>query len=271
MLLLNNDTEIFSIDSLQTMAMQVLADEKCGIVGMRLVHPDDGSVQHGGVKICNKRLGICGAHVFDHSREPDEYVNDERISFGVTFAVAMVRPATFERLGMLEEIVYPNAFGDVAMCARAIEAGLKNYYFGTLVGLHYERKTRGLGHEDAEYVAVGERYSRVFSHWMLRNLSYVESTGLSQTSANPATSTNPFRYKVADRINDTLKAVLGPAHPVVRSSIHHSWRLLRGIRSRMILGRPTNDSGWMNRLRRVDPSTRSPRRNHDAVTTNERA
>ena len=30
------------------MAMQAMSDEKCGIVGMRLLYPDDGSVQHGG-------------------------------------------------------------------------------------------------------------------------------------------------------------------------------------------------------------------------------
>lgn len=279
LLLLNNDTEIFSADSLQTMAMQVLADEKCGVVGMRLLYPDDGSVQHGGVKIWDDRRTICGVHAFDHSRMPEEYVNDERISFGVTFAIAMMRPATFERLGMLEEIVFPNAFGDVAMCARAIEAGLKNYYFGTLIGLHYEMKTRGLGHEDVEYVDVGERYSHVFSHWMLRSLSYVDVLEPSHSHATESTSTNvvvpaafmtqgvhPFRYRIADRINDTLKAVLGPAHPLVRSGIRHSWYVLRGIRSKLVLQRPTNGRAWIMRSRRADSASRTPHRNHDAFT-----
>ena len=70
LLLLNNDTEIFSVDCFQTMAMQALADENCGIVGMRLLYPDDGSVQHGGMKIWDNLLAVCGCHLIDHSRRP---------------------------------------------------------------------------------------------------------------------------------------------------------------------------------------------------------
>ena len=179
----------------------------------------------------------------------------------------MMRRTTFERLGMLEEILYPNAFGDVALCAKAIEAGLKNYYFGTLLGLHYEMKTRGRCHEDVEYVAVSERYGHVFSHWMLRNLSYAELSESTPTFVPHGE--HPFRYRVADRINNALKAVLGPTHPVVKSSIHRSWHTLRNIRSKMIQGRPINHGSWMKRLRRVDPAVRGPQWERDAVASHE--
>ncbi len=129
LLLLNNDTEIFSVDCFQTMAMQALADEKCGIVGMRLLYPDDGAIQHGGFKIWDNRLAVCGCHEIDHSRTAEEYVNDERIAFGVTFAVVMMRRTTFERLGTLEEILYPNAYGDVALCAKVQRGGLEELLF----------------------------------------------------------------------------------------------------------------------------------------------
>ena len=79
------------------------------------------------MKIWDNILAVCGCHQIDHfPKRAEEYVNDERITFGVTFAIAMMRRTTFERLGMLEEVLYPNAFGDVALCAKAIEAGLKN-------------------------------------------------------------------------------------------------------------------------------------------------
>ncbi len=282
LLLLNNDTEIFSVDCFQTMAMQALADEKCGIVGMRLLYPDDGSVQHGGMKIWDNVLAVCGFHLVDHSRRPDEYVNDERIAFGVTFAVAMMRRTTFERLGMLEEVLYPNAFGDVALCAKVNEAGLSNYYFGTLLGLHYELKTRGRCHEDVEYVAVCERYGLVLSHWMLRNMSYVETSDSSHSYTPPSSSPTfsstpgflpsgslPIRYRVADKLNNTLKAILGPVHPLVRSGVHHSWGMLRGIRSRMPRRRPISNQGWLKRLREVDPAVRGPHWNRDVIKTNQ--
>ena len=75
--------------------------------------------------------------------EAREFVFDERIALGVTFACAMVRRSTFELLGGLEEVMMPNAFGDVDFCARAVEAGFRNYYFGTLEGTHAESKSRG--------------------------------------------------------------------------------------------------------------------------------
>ncbi|MGP0064334.1 MAG: glycosyltransferase family 2 protein [Isosphaeraceae bacterium] len=279
LLLLNNDTEIFSVDCFQTMAMQALADEHCGVVGMRLLYPDDGSVQHGGMKIWDNVLAVCGFHQVDHSRRPEEYVNDERIAFGVTFAIAMMRRTTFERLGMLEEVVYPNAFGDVAFCAKAIEAGLKNYYFGTLIGLHYEMKTRGRCHEDVEYVAVAERYSRVCSHWMLRSLSYSEFSESSQSYTLQTSSTGfaspsgfapgayPLRYRVADRINSTIKSVLGPAHPVVKSGIHRSWHMLRGFHAGINRLRPKNRVGWLKRSRAIVPDSRRPHLNLDVRST----
>ena len=251
LLLLNDDTELLSVNCFQTMAMQILADETCGVVGMRLLYPGDRSVQHGGIKVWDNILSIGGLHRIDHSRTAEEYVNEERIVLGVTFAAAMMRRATFERLGTLEEILYPNAYGDVAMCAKAIQAGLRNYYFGTLVGLHYEQKARGRSIEDMEYVAVQELYGQVFSHWMMRNLSYVEYRETvpddepDEPPANPVeeaviepteaviepTVLHPFRYKVADRFNDTLKAVFGPAHPLVKSGLRRSLRLVRGVRS----------------------------------------
>jgi O-antigen biosynthesis protein len=257
-LFLNNDTEMLSVDCFQTMAMQLLADPACGFVGMRLLYPHDQTVQHGGIKVWADTLYVSGCHKIDHSRGGDEFVNDERIAFGVSFAIAMTRRETFEKLGKLEEILYPNAYGDVALCARAVQAGLKNCYFGTLVGLHDEGKTRGTCQEDMEYLAVYEQYGSVLSHWRLRNLSYRE---VSAPAASPAVPTPripaplrpsaavapgptpripaPLRHRVADRINDSFKNVLGPAHPALRTGLHHSWRFLRAIRSRIAQGRQT--------------------------------
>jgi 2-polyprenyl-3-methyl-5-hydroxy-6-metoxy-1,4-benzoquinol methylase len=44
----------------------------------------------------------------------------------------------------------------------------------------------------------------------------------------------PLRYRAVDRINGALKTTLGPVHPVLRSSLVHSWRLLRRIRSSVL-------------------------------------
>ena len=242
-LFMNNDTEILSVDCFQTMAMQALSDAKCGAIGIRLLYPDDGTVQHGGIKICDNRLSVCGSHAVDHARNAEEYVNDERISFGVTFAVAMMRRDTFERLGMLEEVSFPNAYSDVAICAKAIQMGLKNYYFGTLLGLHYEMKTRGRACEDYDYLKVYQLYVPVFSHWMMRGMVYSDPCETNWSREARMTSgfdTNPFhntmdptplRYKVVDRMNAGLKALLGPVHPALKRGISRSNRLLASLKS----------------------------------------
>jgi O-antigen biosynthesis protein len=231
LLFLNNDAELVSVDCLQSMAMQLLADASCGFVGIRLMYPDDRQVQHGGIKIMGESPYVCGFHRTDHARQPGEFVADERIAFGVTFACAMTRRETYERLGGMEEILFPNAYSDVAMCARAVEAGLKNYYFGTLVGRHFESKSRGRTIEDAEFTALYERHGAALSRWMLRDLScsVLPAPPLRIAGRDEAAPLLlPLRYRIADGVNDTLKFALGPAHRFARSAVVHAGRLLRG-------------------------------------------
>ncbi len=117
-LFLNNDVELVSPACLQTMAMQLLADESSGFVGIRLLYPDGRGVQHGGIQVCDGPTYVCGYHRLGHSAGTEEFVNDERIVMGVTFACAMVRRATFEALGGFDEVLMPNAYGDVDLCLR---------------------------------------------------------------------------------------------------------------------------------------------------------
>jgi hypothetical protein len=57
---------------------------------------------------------------------------------------------------------------------------------------------------------------------------------------DPSSQAIPLRHRVADRLNDAFKTALGPVHPVLRSSLVHGWRLLRGIRTRLL---PTDRGG----------------------------
>ena len=116
LLFLNNDVELTSMDCLQAMAMQALADRGCAFVGIKLLYPGGAEVQHGGVRLTEDLYGA-GYFVVDHPRGPKDFVDDERIAFGVTFACAMVRRAVYEELGGLDEVMFPNAFGDVDLCA----------------------------------------------------------------------------------------------------------------------------------------------------------
>ena len=246
-LLLNNDVELSTPLTLQTMATQLLADRTIGFIGIKLYYPGGEEIQHGGIRISEYICGSGFNHVI-HGLTPSEFVDAERISLGVTFACAMTRRETFETLGGLEEIYLPSAFGDVDMCLRAVEAGYRNYYMGTLSGIHHESKSRGRAEEDIDFSFLYERCGRTIAswrHWHLnRSYRYAwplqvyawnyspalpeQDTSL-VTASVPHTSraeriaatTLPLRYRVADRINGALKRGLGPIHGVVRYGIAH--------------------------------------------------
>lgn len=271
-LFLNNDVELISPDALQTMAMQLLSDPKCGFVGLKLYFPGEArEVQHGGVKICEHLVGS-GYNVISHCIDRSEFANDEKISFGVTFACAMTRMETFEALGRLEELLFPNAFGDVDLCARALEAGYRNYYFGSLSGLHHESKSRGRVAEDVEFAALHERHGATFAAWRLRNLrltrhhawpmriqpweypppppspeaiahaAYLNALAALQAPPvpEPEPAPLPLRYRVADRVNLVLKTGFGPLHGLLRRGTLASWRAAKHLRGRRDRG--TNGS-----------------------------
>lgn len=247
LLFLNNDVELGSPDCLQSLAMHCLAEPNCGFAGIKLLYPDGAEIQHGGVRIAEDLVGA-GYFVLHHPRGPEDYVNDEHVVFGVTFACAMTRRAVYEQLGGLDEIMLPNAFGDVDLCARALERGFRNYYFGTLVGTHHESKSRGRAAEEMDLAVLHERHGQTFASWRLRNPNFAEayawprpaptppqpppSTLVSTAPAPPAgvlgdAAPLALRYRVADRVNGILKGVPGPFHRLAKSGLVGGWRMLR--------------------------------------------
>ncbi len=225
-LLMNNDVELLSPECLEVMAAHLLTDERAAFVGIKLLYGEDApgrpEVQHGGIEVVGDFAGS-GYFPIGHARTEAEFVHDERIVLGVTFACAMTRRATWESLGGLDEILLPNGFGDVDLCARAIERGLRNYYLGTLVGAHRESRSRGRVCEEVETTVLHERHSATFARWRLRRLVYDLQPAWVRRTRNVAV---PLRYQIADRLNDKLKAVLGPAHNALKL------RLLRRAQKR---------------------------------------
>jgi GT2 family glycosyltransferase len=231
LLFLNNDVELVSPDCLQTLAMHLLATPECAFAGIRLNFPDGQGIQHGGITIHETALTL-GCYPFLHATEITDYVAEERAVFGVTFACAMVRHAVFERLGGLDELLLPNSYGDVDIQARALELGLRNHYFGTLVGTHHESKSRGRASEELEFLALHDRHARVISHWKLRGfrLSLESWPPVIEPAPPPEPEPtavaiaavavpHPLRYKLADRLNDVLKRVAGPVHRLLRAGL----------------------------------------------------
>lgn len=238
LLFLNNDVELVSPDAIRTLALHLIAEPECGFAGLRLMYPDERGIQHGGVNFAPEIFGS-GYFTLQHGEGNEDFVWDEKVCFAVTFACAMTRRSTFEALGGLDEIRFPNSFGDVDLCARAVETGYRNHYFGTVWGWHHESKSRGRYAEDLDFANLYERHGATFARHRLRDFrltpDYVwrlTATGPKDTAYARAGSGRPMRYVVADRVCGLLKRSLGPFYPGARRLASAAIARARSLRNR---------------------------------------
>jgi GT2 family glycosyltransferase len=243
LLFLNNDVELESPDCLQTLAAHLLRDEGCAFAGIRLVYPGDRAIQHAGI-VVGEALTGSGYHGVTHAPATRGFPEDEHVTFAVTFACAMTRCRTYRELGLLEEIRWPNGFGDIEICARALERGYRNHYFGTLVAIHHESRTRGRCVEEFELTSLYERHAGTIARWRLRTLS------VDDEPAWPVVL--PLRYKVADRAGRIWRHIAGPTHdPLLRLGwmLYRQFRALRGPQSKPSHLLPPGEGAPKGRMR----------------------
>lgn len=242
-LFLDHDIELKSPEALQTMAMQLLADPNCGVVGLRLMGPEPLSFRHAGVRIHETADGSGYGRV-GPVRQPREFICDEHVVLAVSLACAMTRRETFDTLGGLDEIILSTAYVDLDYCAKAIEAGYRSYYFGTLAAVQHGPDRLDLPpNREFELAALQERHARTLATWRLRILVHAVDPiwPIAPTSVEPAeprvvevpvSGPKPMRYKMVDSLNSGLKRFLGPAHGILKSGVSGSLKMTRRLRGR---------------------------------------
>ena len=142
LLLLNNDVELISPDSITEMLGYARRPD-VGIVGARLLYEDD-TVQHAGVVVGFG--GIAGgAFIGLHERE-NSYMHRmmcvQDLS-AVTAACLMTKRSVFDAVGGLTEELAV-AFNDIDYCMKVRAQGLLCVYDPYVLLHHYESKSRGL-------------------------------------------------------------------------------------------------------------------------------
>lgn len=143
LLFMNNDVFIKDPKWLRTMVDEALADDRVGIVGIKLMYPN-GLVQHGGVV-----LGVGGiadhAHRGLRSDEPGymwRAVCAQEIS-AVTGACMLCRRKAFEAVGGFDEAALAIAFNDVDLCLKVRAAGYRIIWTPATLAEHSESLSRG--------------------------------------------------------------------------------------------------------------------------------
>jgi len=141
LLLLNNDTEVLTLDWLERLVEHALRSD-VGAVGAKLYYPND-TIQHGGVI-----LGLGGAAGHVHRFSPRQALGHGRRLAAtqnlsaVTGACLMVRKQVFDEVGGFDERLAV-AYNDVDLCMRIRRQGYWIVWTPHAELYHHESKTRG--------------------------------------------------------------------------------------------------------------------------------
>ena len=156
LVLLNNDTQVISLDWMEELLMYAQRPD-VGAVGAKLYYGDK-TIQHAGVV-----LGLGAHRTAGHSHYRVDYQNlgymgrlcyAQNVS-AVTGACLMVKRSLFEEVGGLDE-AFTISLNDVDFCLRLLEKGLLNVFTPFAELYHFESISRGLDDQGEK----AERYNR---------------------------------------------------------------------------------------------------------------
>ncbi len=160
-LLLNNDTEVITVNWLEELLMYAQRED-VGAVGAKLYYPDK-TIQHAGVVL---KLGAHRTAGHSHYKQPKQnlgymgrlcYAQDVS---AVTGACLLVKKSLFDQVGGLDES-FAISLNDVDFCLKLRKLGYLNVFTPFAELYHYESASRGL--DDSGEKA--ERYNRESEHF----------------------------------------------------------------------------------------------------------
>lgn len=155
-LLLNNDTEVITVNWLEEMLMYAQRSD-VGAVGAKLLYPDK-TIQHAGVVIGLGAHRTAGHTHYKQSRENLGYMG--RLCYtqdvtAVTGACLMVKKSEWDAVGGLDT-AFQISLNDVDFCLKLRKRGLLNVFTPFAELYHYESISRGLDDQGEK----AERYNR---------------------------------------------------------------------------------------------------------------
>lgn len=143
LLLLNNDTQVITLDWIEELLMYAQRDD-VACVGAKLYYPDQ-KIQHAGIVIGLGAHRTAGHTHYGMSRENLGYMGKlcyaQNVS-AVTGACLMVKKELYDRVGGLDES-FAVALNDVDFCLRMRELGYLNVFTPFAELFHYESASRG--------------------------------------------------------------------------------------------------------------------------------
>lgn len=140
LLLLNNDIEVVQAEWLERMLMQAQRPE-VGVVGAKLVYPETGKVQHGGIVLGNGEplLAVANHYGMDCKLDDPGYMNRMQCDMylsAVTAACMLMRREVYQQVGGFTEELGV-LFNDVEFCLKVGQQGFKLLWTPYAVLVHH--------------------------------------------------------------------------------------------------------------------------------------
>lgn len=163
--LLNNDTQIITVNWMEEMLMYAQRED-VGAVGGKLYYPDK-TIQHAGVVIGLGAHRTAGHTHYRQKRENLGYMG--RLCYAqnvsaVTGACLMVKKAVYEEVGGLDEN-FAVSLNDVDFCLKLREKGYLNVFTPFAEAYHYESISRGTDTAGANAERYNEESARFREKW----------------------------------------------------------------------------------------------------------
>jgi GT2 family glycosyltransferase len=132
--LLNNDLYVRP-DWLRALNRPIVADESVGIVGCKLLFPDEQTIQHAGARLV---YPVALSHHYGYGEIDEGQYDQVREVDYVTGAAMAIARRVLDDIGGLDEGFSPFYYEETDFCYRARAAGYRVLYIPDAVGIHHE-------------------------------------------------------------------------------------------------------------------------------------
>lgn len=170
-LLLNNDTEVITVNWMEELLMYAQRED-VGAAGAKLYYANR-TIQHAGVVLGLGAHRTAGHSHYGQSRENLGYMG--RLCYAqnvsaVTGACLLVKKALYEQVGGLDES-FEISLNDVDFCLKLREKGLLNVFTPFAELYHHESVSRGLDNQGEK----AERYNKESEHFRTKWKAVLEA------------------------------------------------------------------------------------------------
>lgn len=165
LIFMNNDAQLLSRNALSEIAAwSLLAD--VGTVGVRMLQDMEGKKQSAGICV---RLEVGKEFNSPVEEAADtEWATCNRQTWGNSFACAAVSRRTFDLIGPLDEVDFPNGYNDVDYSMRCLKGGLANIYLGTICVFHKPGSSRGRYDEIHQKILLRRKFPEIFNYGLFQ-------------------------------------------------------------------------------------------------------